>query len=117
MDQERRGVKCQFSKDEHLIATLNRQGTRNLTVISNNPALDSAGSLDRCTLPLTGAGVVVIIVTELAVIDVSADGLMVRELADGIDFDQLQARTGARLSRPALLARSNIAALSAGGEL
>jgi 3-oxoacid CoA-transferase subunit B len=54
--------------------------------------------VDRCTLPLTGFGVVSLIVTDLAVIDVTRDGLVVRELADGVSFEDVQARTGAPLT-------------------
>ena len=54
--------------------------------------------LERCTYPLTAAGVVTRIYTELAVIDVQ-DGLHVRELADGVDFNHLQSLTGALLRR------------------
>ena len=52
----------------------------------------------RCGLPLTAARVVRRIYTDLAVIDVTPDGLVVREVADGIDFAGLQAKTEARLS-------------------
>ena len=52
--------------------------------------------VQRCTYPLTAPGVVRRIYTELAVIDVQ-DGLLVRELAAGVTFDQLQAQTGAKL--------------------
>ena len=51
----------------------------------------------RCGLPLTAARVVRRIYTDLAVIDVNPDGLVVREVADGIDFAGLQAKTEARL--------------------
>ena len=51
----------------------------------------------RCTLPLTGHRVVRLIVTELAVIEVTAAGLVVRELASGYSLEDVQARTGARL--------------------
>lgn len=54
--------------------------------------------LERCTYPLTATGVVDRIYTDLAVIDVVSDGLIVREMAPGLDFDGLQARTEARLT-------------------
>jgi 3-oxoacid CoA-transferase B subunit len=54
--------------------------------------------LERCTLPLTAAGVVDRIYTNLAVIDVTEDGLVVREMAPGLDFAELQRRTGAKLT-------------------
>ena len=54
----------------------------------------------RCGLPLTAAGVVRRIYTDLAVVDVTADGLVVREIVVDVDFPTLQARTEAML-RPA----------------
>jgi 3-oxoacid CoA-transferase subunit B len=53
--------------------------------------------LERCTLPLTGTQVVNEIVTELAVIEVTGEGLLVKELAPGVSFDNVQ-----RLSEPEL---------------
>jgi 3-oxoacid CoA-transferase B subunit len=53
--------------------------------------------LERCTYPLTAAGVVDRIYTNLAVIDVTPDGLMVREMAPGLEFNELQDKTGAKL--------------------
>ena len=47
--------------------------------------------------PLTGAGVVTRIYTDLAVIDVTPDGLRVRDMIDGMTLTALQARTGAPL--------------------
>ena len=53
--------------------------------------------LEHCTYPLTAAGVVDRIYTNLAVIDVTPDGLMVREMAPGLKFNELQDKTGAKL--------------------
>lgn len=53
--------------------------------------------VERCTYPLTGAGVVDRIYTDLAVIDVTPDGLVVRDMIDGMTLTELQARTGAQL--------------------
>jgi 3-oxoacid CoA-transferase subunit B len=53
--------------------------------------------LDRCTLPLTGAGVVHLIVTDLAVIEVTRDGLLLRERATDTTVEAVTAATGAPL--------------------
>jgi 3-oxoadipate CoA-transferase beta subunit len=55
--------------------------------------------VERCTYPLTAARCVDRIYTDLAVIDVTARGLVVRETIDGLSFDELQRRTGAPLLR------------------
>jgi 3-oxoacid CoA-transferase subunit B len=55
--------------------------------------------LRNCTLPITGVGVVDTIVTELAVIRVTPQGLLLDELAPGVTADQVQAVTEARLIR------------------
>lgn len=51
----------------------------------------------RCTYPLTGVGCVNRIYTDLAVIDVTPGGLIVREMVSGLLFDELQAVTDAPL--------------------
>jgi 3-oxoadipate CoA-transferase, beta subunit len=51
----------------------------------------------RCTYPLTALGVVKRIYTNLAVIDVTPDGLVVREMVPGLDLAALQAQTEAEL--------------------
>ncbi|MFF7396068.1 3-oxoacid CoA-transferase subunit B [Achromobacter sp. NPDC008082] len=53
--------------------------------------------IERCTYPLTGAGVVDRIYTDLAVIDVTPEGLVVRDMIDGMTLSELQSRTGAPL--------------------
>ena len=53
--------------------------------------------LKTCTLPLTGVGVVDRIITDLAVMDVVAEGLKVIELAPGVTREFLQSKTGVTL--------------------
>jgi len=54
--------------------------------------------LKQCTLPLTGTKVVHDIVTELGWIRVTPDGLVLTEIAEGLHPDEVQKRTGARLT-------------------
>jgi 3-oxoadipate CoA-transferase beta subunit len=53
--------------------------------------------VERCTYPLTGVACVSRIYTDLAVIDVTAEGLRVVEMADGLSLEALQGVTGALL--------------------
>jgi len=55
--------------------------------------------LPKCSLPLTGVGVVDRIITELGVLDVTPQGLKLIELAPEIGFDELQGKTGAPVRR------------------
>ncbi|WER49745.1 3-oxoacid CoA-transferase subunit B [Cupriavidus sp. WKF15] len=51
----------------------------------------------QCTYPLTGIGCVTRIYTDLATLDVTADGLVARDLVEGLSFDELQRLTGVTL--------------------
>ena len=51
----------------------------------------------QCSYPLTGVGCVNRIFTDLAVIDITPDGLLVREMIEGLELDELQRMTGAPL--------------------
>jgi 3-oxoacid CoA-transferase B subunit len=53
--------------------------------------------LKRCTLPFTGLKVVNLIVTDLAVIEVTDRGLVLKEIASGTTIDKVRAATGAEL--------------------
>jgi 3-oxoacid CoA-transferase subunit B len=54
--------------------------------------------VDRCTLPFTGLKVVNLIVTEMAVIEVTPSGLVLREIAADTTVEQVKAATGAALT-------------------
>jgi 3-oxoacid CoA-transferase subunit B len=54
--------------------------------------------LPRCTLPLTGQGVVDLIVTDLAVIEVTPAGLVLREIAEATTEAAVRAATAAPLA-------------------
>ncbi|MBV8748681.1 MAG: CoA transferase subunit B [Candidatus Eremiobacteraeota bacterium] len=54
--------------------------------------------LEHCTLPLTGKNVVQKIITDLATIDITPNGLVLREVAPGVSVDDVRAATGAPLA-------------------
>ena len=56
--------------------------------------------LPKCQLPLTGVGVVKKIVTELAVIEVTKQGLVLRERAPGVSVEEIKRATAAKLTVP-----------------
>jgi 3-oxoadipate CoA-transferase beta subunit len=71
-------------------------GAKRVFVMMDHRTKDGEAKIvERCAYPLTGAGVVTTIYTDLAVVDVGADGLVVREMVDGLDLSELSGRTGA----------------------
>jgi len=77
-------------------------GAKRVIVVMEHVAKDGTHKIvDECTLPYTGRGVVDRIITDLAVIDVTADGLVLRELAPAVTIEALREQTGAELAVPA----------------
>ncbi len=73
-------------------------GARRVIVAMEHTTRDGGHKiLERCRLPLTGARVVDSIMTELAVIKVTPEGLLLQEIAEETTVEQVQAATGARL--------------------
>src|SRR5712671_6057719 len=74
-------------------------GVERVVVVMEHTAKKKDGSIDKkilpkCNLPLTGVGVVNLIVTDLAVMEVGKSGLKLLELAPGVTKDELAEKTG-----------------------
>ncbi|MFM8665375.1 MAG: 3-oxoacid CoA-transferase subunit B, partial [Betaproteobacteria bacterium] len=77
-------------------------GVGRVLVLMEHVAKKKDGSTDlkilpQCSLPLTGVGVVDRIITDLAVMDVTEEGLKVVEMAPGVSAEALQQQTGVKL--------------------
>lgn len=76
-------------------------GTRRVVVITDHVAKDGTPKIvETCTLPLTGAGVVDRIITDLAVLDVTPDGLVLVDVAPDMDVAKVRELTGAPILDP-----------------
>ncbi len=77
-------------------------GARRVVVAMEHTTRDGGHKiLDRCTLPFTGLKVVNLIVTEMAVIEVTPEGLTLREIAADTTVEAVRRATGASLRVPA----------------
>ncbi|MFC0359046.1 MULTISPECIES: CoA transferase subunit B [Kytococcus] len=71
-------------------------GAKKVVVLMEHVAKDGSHKIvQECSLPLTGKQVVQRIITDLCVMDVTEDGLVLRELAEGVTEDEVRERTGA----------------------
>jgi 3-oxoacid CoA-transferase subunit B len=71
-------------------------GTPRVIVITDHNSKDGSPKIvERCDLPLTGTGVVQRIITDLAVFDIEDGGLVLRQIAPGVDVPELGDKTGA----------------------
>ena len=76
-------------------------GAKRVVVVMEHVARDGAHKIvTECSLPFTGRGVVDRIITDLAVIDVTERGLVLREIAAGLTADDVRAATGPDLAVP-----------------
>jgi len=75
-------------------------GVRQVVVVMEHVAKDGPKLLKRCNLPLTGAGVVDLVITDLGVfsIDKKGGGMVLIELADGVSLDDIKAKTEAEFT-------------------
>jgi 3-oxoadipate CoA-transferase beta subunit len=74
-------------------------GAKRVFVMMEHQSRDGASKIvEQCSYPLTGVACVSRIYTDLAVLDVTPQGLIVREVVDGLSFDELQRITGIPLT-------------------
>jgi 3-oxoacid CoA-transferase subunit B len=70
-------------------------GVKRVIVLMEHTARGEAKLLHRCTLPLTGKGVVDMVITELGVFTIGGTGMQLTELAPGVSPDEIRQKTEA----------------------
>jgi 3-oxoacid CoA-transferase subunit B len=77
-------------------------GVGRVIVLMEHVATKKDGTTDlkllpKCTLPLTGVGVIDMVITDLGVMEVTTNGLKLLELAPGVTVDEIKSKTSAKL--------------------
>ncbi|MCK0111424.1 CoA transferase subunit B [Ornithinimicrobium sp. F0845] len=73
-------------------------GAKKVIVLMDHVAKDGTHKIvQECSLPITGLAVVERIITDIAVIDVTPEGLVLREVVEGVTPEEVQDKTGAQL--------------------
>ena len=82
-------------------------GVKDVVVLMEHVAKKKDGTeelkiLPKCTLPLTGVGVIDRVITDLCVLDITPNGLKLIELAPGVTKEEVLAKTGAKVDVSAI---------------
>ncbi len=80
-------------------------GAKKVIIAMTHTAKGNIKIMKECTLPLTAKNQVNLIVTEMAVLEVTADGLVLKELGPGVTVDDVIANTEATLILPENIGR------------
>lgn len=73
-------------------------GVQKVVVLMEHCAKDGSPKIiENCSLPLTGKSVVNRVITDLGVLDITAQGVKLVELAEGVTLEQIQQATGVQL--------------------
>ena len=83
-------------------------GAKRVIVAMEHTAKGAHKILKECTLPLTAAAQVNMIITEMGVMEVTPEGIVLREIAEGVTVEQIQEATGAELIIPADLKKMTV---------
>ena len=76
-------------------------GARRVIIAMTHTAKGAAKIVEECTMPLTSVRPVNLVVTEMAVIEPTNEGLVLRERAPGVSVEDVIKATGAKLTIPA----------------